>query len=70
VLGVKVNPTLSNELDSDEEFEASLRRELIEIALVHGVTNADTLRDILIAVSGQREVGKTSHSRSALSNLV
>jgi hypothetical protein len=49
VLGVKVNPTLSNELDSDEELEASLRRELIEIALVHGVTNADTLRDILIA---------------------
>jgi hypothetical protein len=34
VLGVKVNPTLSNELDSDEELEASLRRELIEIALV------------------------------------
>jgi hypothetical protein len=46
---VKDNPTLSHELDSDEELEATLRRELIEIALVHGITDAETLRDILIS---------------------
>jgi len=39
----------SGELDSDEELEAHLRRELIEIALVNGANDAETLRDILIA---------------------
>ena len=34
---------------SDEELEAHLRRELIEIALVNGANDAETLRDILIA---------------------
>jgi hypothetical protein len=45
----KDDPELSHELDSDEELEASLRRELIEIALVNGITDAESLRDILIA---------------------
>lgn len=36
-------------LDTDEELETSLRQELIEIALVNGVRDAETLRDILLA---------------------
>ena len=39
----------SDELDSDEALEANLRRELIEIALVNGARDAETLRDILVA---------------------
>ena len=35
-------------LDSDEALEASLRRELVEIARCNGVTDPDTLRDILL----------------------
>ena len=35
------------DLDSDEALEATLRRELIEIAHCNGVTDPDTLRDIL-----------------------
>jgi hypothetical protein len=37
------------ELDSDEELEAALRRELIEIARSVGVSDAETLRDVLLA---------------------
>ena len=43
---------LSGELDSDEELEANLRRELIEIALVNGARDAETLRDILLDHAG------------------
>jgi hypothetical protein len=37
------------ELDSDEELEAVLRRELIEIACFNGVSAPETLRDILVS---------------------
>jgi hypothetical protein len=51
----------SGELDSDEALEADLRRELIEIALVNGATDAETLRDILEATrSPQEEAGEAS----------
>jgi hypothetical protein len=35
--------------DSDEELEAELRRELVEIARVNGVSNPEMLKDILLA---------------------
>ena len=35
--------------DSDESLEALLRRELIEIACFKGVSDPETLRDILLA---------------------
>ena len=35
-------------LASDEALEATLRRELIEIARLNGVNDAETLRDILL----------------------
>ena len=38
----------SGELDTDEQLEENLRRELIEIALINGVTDPETLRDILL----------------------
>ena len=44
----KGNSVLTSELESDEELEATLLRELIEIALVNGVSDAETLRDILL----------------------
>lgn len=37
------------ELDSDEDLEAVLRRELIEIACFNGVSDPETLRDILVS---------------------
>ena len=37
-----------SKLDTDEELEAGLRQELIEIALANGVRDAETLRDILL----------------------
>jgi hypothetical protein len=37
------------DLDCDEALEATLRRELIEIARFNGVNDPDTLRDILLA---------------------
>ena len=37
------------DFDSDEGLEAILRRELIEIARFGGVTDPETLRDILLA---------------------
>jgi hypothetical protein len=36
-------------LDSDEELEAELRRELIEIAHSYGASGAEILRDVLLA---------------------
>lgn len=50
---LKGNHGLSSELDTDEELEASLRQELIEIALVSGVRDAETLRDILLATRSE-----------------
>ena len=37
------------DLDSDEQLEAELRRELIEIARSYGASGAETLRDVLLA---------------------
>jgi hypothetical protein len=45
---VKGNYVLNRQLHSDEELEANLRRELIEIALANGVSDAEMLRDILL----------------------
>ncbi len=39
---------LSIDYDSDEALEAILRRELIEIACFNGVSDPETLRDILL----------------------
>jgi hypothetical protein len=38
-----------SELDIDEELEADLRRELIEIALNNGVSDPETPRDVLLS---------------------
>jgi hypothetical protein len=46
---VKGNHVATGELDTDEQLEANLRRELIEIALINGVTDPETLRDILLS---------------------
>ena len=39
----------SFDFESDEALEAALRRELIEIARFNGVSDPETLRDILLA---------------------
>ena len=39
---------LTVDFDSDEALEAILRRELIEIACFNGVSDPETLRDILL----------------------
>jgi hypothetical protein len=41
--------THTDDLDGDEGLEALLRRELIEIACFNGVSDPETLRDILLA---------------------
>jgi len=46
---VKGNHVSTEELGTDEQLEANLRRELIEIALINGVTDPETLRDILLS---------------------
>jgi hypothetical protein len=38
--------------ESDKELEAEVRRELIEIALVNGMSDPETLKDILLATCG------------------
>lgn len=48
VVALKENDAF-NDLDSDEALEASLRSELAEIARSNGVSDADTLRDVLLA---------------------
>jgi hypothetical protein len=35
--------------DSDKELEAEVRRELVEIARINGVSDPETLKDILLA---------------------
>jgi hypothetical protein len=52
-LAVKENNTLVD-LDSDEALEAALRRELIEIARSAGVSDPETLRDILLAALSEK----------------
>ena len=41
-------------LEGDEALEASLRRELLEIARSHGVDDPEALRDMLLAALSQR----------------
>ncbi len=50
-VAVKENGTLAD-FDSDEALEAALRHELTEIARFAGVTDPETLRDILLAAVG------------------
>jgi hypothetical protein len=52
-LAVKENDS-STELENDEELEAALRRELIEIARFNGVSDAETMRDILLAAMSDK----------------
>jgi hypothetical protein len=42
--------------ESDDELEAELRRELIEIARFNGVNDPETLRDIVLACMPPIEV--------------
>ena len=39
----------SFDAESDEELESALRRELIEIARLNGVSDPETLKDLLLA---------------------
>jgi hypothetical protein len=47
-VAVKENDSLVD-LDTDEALEAILRLELIEIARFNGVSDAESLRDVLLA---------------------
>ena len=44
-----VYAALEDEFDSDERLEAALRRELIEIASSNGISDPETLRDLVLA---------------------
>jgi hypothetical protein len=46
-----------DELESDQDLEAALRRELIEIARLSGVSEAEALRDALLALTRNEIVG-------------
>ena len=46
---VKGNHVPSGELDTDEQLEANLRREIIQIALDNDVSDPEILRDILLS---------------------
>jgi hypothetical protein len=48
-VAVKENSALVDH-DSDEALEATLRRELTEIARFYGVSDPETMRDVLLAV--------------------
>ena len=50
--------------DCDEELQAALRRELIEIARFNGVTDPEILRDILLA----RPIGSVEFSHRSYSS--
>jgi hypothetical protein len=53
-VAIKQDNRLDAELDDDEGLEATLRRELVEIALSNGIRDIGTLRDILLdALSGE-----------------
>ena len=43
-----------HDFDSDDELEAELRRELIEIAHSSGITDSETLRDRLLNAWAER----------------
>jgi hypothetical protein len=45
---VAVREDQLDELDSDEDLEAILRRELVEIACVHCVSDQDNLRNLVL----------------------
>jgi hypothetical protein len=44
-----VYAALEEEFDSDERLEAALRRELIEIASSNGISDPETLRNLVLA---------------------
>jgi hypothetical protein len=50
-MSVKRTQEPISELDIDEEREANLRRELIEIALNKGVSDPKTPRDVLLSTT-------------------
>jgi hypothetical protein len=47
-VAVRGTETLA-EFDTDEELEIALRRELIEIACCNGISDAETMRDLVLA---------------------
>ena len=42
------------DLESDEELETTLRRKLIEITRFNGVSDAETMRDMLLAAMSDK----------------
>lgn len=54
---IKENAML-DELESDQDLEAALREELIEIARSSGVSDADALRDALLALTQNEFAGE------------
>ena len=53
-VAIKEDNGLDAELSGDGGLEATLRRELVEIALSNGIRDVETLRDILLdALSGE-----------------
>jgi hypothetical protein len=46
---VKDKQVPTGEIDSDGQLEATLHRDLVEIALINGVTDPEALRDILLS---------------------
>jgi hypothetical protein len=51
---------LSIEVDTDEELETALRCELIEIACSRGITDPETLRDLVLARLCSEEIGSST----------
>jgi hypothetical protein len=58
--------TALDELDSDEALEAFLRCELIEIARFNGVSDPETLRDILVKELPRRATPPLEQHKSPL----
>ena len=52
------------DFDSDEDLEAILRRELIEIACFTGVSDPETLQDLLLARLPPSEASREGELRS------
>jgi hypothetical protein len=53
---------------SDEGFETILRRELIEIACLKGVSDPESLRDILLSRLRRKNLDTSKHDRVTLSD--
>ena len=53
---------LAVDFDSDEGLEAILRRELIEIACFSGVSDPETLRDLLLKRLPRSDQHRNRHS--------